>query len=93
MSYVHTANLLAELRKYDLAIAQRKGKQNTYKLTERGAYFALVLDDLVKKCDSAEAAQKSGAKPEEAKPPASAQQEAEAPKEKPKSEPQPAEKK
>ena len=88
MSYVHTANLLSELRKYDIAVAERKGKQNTYRLTERGAYFALVLDDLVKKCDSAEAAQKTGVKSG-----ASATTEPEPQKEKPKAEPQPAEKK
>jgi predicted transcriptional regulator len=92
MSYVHTANLLAELRKYDLVVAERKGKQNTYKLTERGAYFALLLDDLVKKCDSTEAAQKAGVK---SGAPAQAPVEPEPlqQKEKPKAEPQPAEKK
>jgi len=88
MSYVHTANLLAELRKYDIVVAERKGKQNTYKLTERGAYFALVLDDLVKKSDSAEAAQKAGVKTE-----APASEAPEPRKEKPKAEPPPAEKK
>jgi len=69
MSYVHTVNLMSELRKYGIATVEKKGKQNMYKLTERGAYLALVLDDLVKKCDAAEADQKS---PRQETPPAHA---------------------
>ena len=38
-------------------------------LTERGAYLALVLDDLVKKCEAAEASLKS---PKQEAPPAHA---------------------
>jgi len=69
-SYVHVVNLLAELRKYGFVTAERKGKQNIYRLTERGAYFALTLDDLVKKCESAEAEHKAG--PRQEAPPAHA---------------------
>lgn len=59
MSYVHTVNLLSELRKYGMATVEKKGKQNIYRLTERGAYFALSLDDLVKKSETAEGEHKA----------------------------------
>jgi len=33
---------------------EKKGKQNIYKLTEKGAYLAAALDDFLKKCDAME---------------------------------------
>jgi len=75
-SYVHVVNLLGALRKTGIVSLERKGRQNLYKLTEKGAYLALTLDDFSKKCETAEA--EAHAKPEdkspqgkEAKPPAS----------------------
>jgi len=67
LSYVHTVNLLAELRHYGMAAVEKKGKQNIYHLTEKGAYLALTLDDLVKKCETAEADLKA---PKQEAPPA-----------------------
>lgn len=69
MSYVHTVNLLSELRFYGMAAAEKKGKQNVFRLTEKGAYLALTLDDLVKKCETAEADLKA---PKQEAPPAHA---------------------
>jgi predicted transcriptional regulator len=63
-SYVHVVNLLASLRKFGIVVSERKGKQNTFRLTERGAYLVLTLDDLVKKCEAAEADLKAGPKQE-----------------------------
>ena len=63
-SYVHVVNLLAALRKFGMVASERKGKQNMFRLTERGAYLALTLDDLVKKCEAAEADLKAGPKQE-----------------------------
>jgi predicted transcriptional regulator len=53
-SYLHTVNLLAALKKAGAATSEKKGKQNVFKLTEKGAYLALTLDDFVKKCDALE---------------------------------------
>ncbi len=53
-SYVHTVNLLSELRKIGVVELEKKGRQNHFKLTEKGAYLALTLDDFAKKCESAE---------------------------------------
>ena len=57
-SYVHVINLLTNLRKFGIVASEKKGKQNIFHLTEKGAYLALTLDDLVKKCDTAEAEHK-----------------------------------
>jgi predicted transcriptional regulator len=51
-SYVHVVNLLSELRKQGVVGTERKGKQNIYKLTEKGAQLASPLDDFAKKCDA-----------------------------------------
>ena len=72
-SYVHVVNLLAPLRKFGMVVSERKGKQNMFRLTERGAYLALTLDDLVKKCEAAEADLKAG--PKQEAPPAHAEAE------------------
>ena len=69
MSYVHTVNLLSELRFYGMVTVEKKGKQNVFHLTEKGAYLALTLDDLVKKCETAEADLKA---PKQEAPPAHA---------------------
>jgi predicted transcriptional regulator len=53
-SYVHVVNLLANLKKFGIVASEKKGKQNIFHLTEKGAYLALTLDDLVKKCETAE---------------------------------------
>jgi predicted transcriptional regulator len=74
-SYVHVVNLLASLRKFSIVSSEKKGKQNIFKLTERGAYLALTLDDLVKKCESAEAEQKTAPKQEALPPHAAAEPE------------------
>jgi len=58
-SYIHTVNFLANLRKFGIVSLEKKGRQNWYKLTEKGAYLALTLDDLVKKCELAEAESKA----------------------------------
>ena len=52
-SYVHTVNLLAQLRKFGVVTSEKKGKQNIYKLTEKGAYLASALDDFAKKSEAA----------------------------------------
>lgn len=72
-SYVHTVNLLSALRAFGMVTVEKKGKQNMFKLTEKGAYLALSLDDFSKKCEaySHEAARK----PDSPSPSASAQQE------------------
>ncbi|VVB98965.1 Uncharacterised protein [uncultured archaeon] len=59
ISYVHTVNLLAHLRRLNIATVEKKGKQNIYKLTEKGAYLASALDDFAKKCDAADAEAKA----------------------------------
>jgi len=87
MSYVHTVNLLSKMREYGGVEVEKKGKQNNYRLTERGAYLSLVLDDFAKKCDKAESEQKAG--PKQEAPPAHASSEPAPQKEKP----SPAEKK
>ena len=53
-SYVHVINLLSNLRKFEIVASEKKGKQNIFHLTEKGAYLALTLDDLAKKCEAAE---------------------------------------
>ena len=53
-SYVHVINLLTNLREFGVVASEKKGKQNIFHLTEKGAYLALTLDDLSKKCESAE---------------------------------------
>jgi predicted transcriptional regulator len=60
-SYVHTVNLLSQLRKSNIVSLEKKGRQNYYKLTEKGAYLALSLDDFAKKCDAAGAEAKTSA--------------------------------
>ncbi|MFA6328024.1 MAG: hypothetical protein WCY41_01115 [Candidatus Micrarchaeia archaeon] len=57
-SYVHVINLLTGLKKFGIVISEKKGKQNIFRLTEKGAYLALTLDDLAKKCETAEAEHK-----------------------------------
>ena len=57
-SYVHVINLLTNLRKFGIVASEKKGKQNIFHLTEKGAYLALTLDDLSKKCETAEAEHK-----------------------------------
>lgn len=54
LSYVHTVNLLSGLSKCGVVISEKKGKQNFYKLTEKGAYLASSLEDFSKKCDALE---------------------------------------
>ena len=72
-SYVHTVNLLIELRNKGVVSIEKKGRQNFYKLTEKGAHLALSLDDFAKKCDAFELEQKaSSAKAEAEKQAASA---------------------
>ena len=51
---MHVINLLTNLRKFGIVASEKKGKQNIFHLTEKGAYLALTLDDLVKKCEAAE---------------------------------------
>jgi len=57
-SYVHVINLLTNLRRFGIVASEKKGKQNIFHLTEKGAYLALTLDDLAKKCEAAESEQK-----------------------------------
>ncbi|MCX6770872.1 MAG: hypothetical protein NTX79_02340 [Candidatus Micrarchaeota archaeon] len=57
-SYVHVINLLTNLRQFGIVASEKKGKQNIFHLTEKGAYLALTLDDLSKKCEAAEAEHK-----------------------------------
>lgn len=52
-SYVHAVNLLAQLRRLGVVSTERKGKQNIYRLTEKGATLASSLDDFSKKCEVA----------------------------------------
>ena len=96
-SYVHVINLLTELRRFEIVASEKKGKQNIFHLTEKGAYLALTLDDLVKKCDTAEAEHKmvkQEAPPAHPLPEAAAAQKDKAEhKEKPDAKPAPAEKK
>ena len=72
-SYVHAVNLLAVLREAGVVELEKKGRQNYYKLTERGAYIAMALDDFSKKCDAAEAEAKERHAKAEEKPPAQPQ--------------------
>lgn len=67
-SYVHAVNLLSALRSLGIVGVEKKGKQNLYKLSEKGAYLALSLDDFARKCDLAE---QDAKKPKE-QPPAQA---------------------
>ncbi|HIH30660.1 TPA: hypothetical protein HA243_04625 [Candidatus Micrarchaeota archaeon] len=60
-SYVHTVNLLVALRKLGVVSIEKKGRQNFYKLTEKGAYLALSLDDFAKKCDAFQSEHKAEA--------------------------------
>ena len=55
---MHVINLLTNLRKFGIVASEKNGKQNIFQLTEKGAYLALTLDDLSKKCESAEAEHK-----------------------------------
>lgn len=57
-SYVHVINLLSNLKKFGIVASEKKGKQNIFHLTEKGAYLAITLDDLAKKCEVAEAEHK-----------------------------------
>ena len=57
-SYVHVINLLTGLKNFGIVTSEKKGKQNIFQLTEKGAYLALTLDDLSKKCEAAEAEHK-----------------------------------
>lgn len=57
-SYVHTVNLLSVLKSFGAVSVEKKGKQSIYKLSEKGAYMALSLDDFSKKCESQAADQK-----------------------------------
>ena len=57
-SYVHVINFLTNLRNFGIVASEKKGKQNIFHLTEKGAYLALTLDDLAKKCEAAEAEHK-----------------------------------
>jgi predicted transcriptional regulator len=66
-SYVHVINLLSGLKKFGIVASEKKGKQNMFHLTEKGAYLALTLDDLAKKCEAAEAEHKQAK--QEAPPP------------------------
>lgn len=54
-SYVHTVNLLSKLKAFGVVTAEKKGKQNIFRLTEKGAYLALSLEDFSKKCEAAPA--------------------------------------
>jgi len=51
-SYVHVVNLLSKLRELGIVATEKKGKQNIYHLTEKGAMLASPLDDFSKKCDA-----------------------------------------
>ena len=53
-SYVHATNLLSNLVRMGAVSCEKKGKQRLFKLTEKGAYLALTLDDFVKKYDALE---------------------------------------
>lgn len=58
-SYVHVVNLLSTLRSLGVVSTEKKGKQNMYRLTEKGAQLASSLDDFSKKCDAVGAEAKS----------------------------------
>ena len=58
-SYVHTVNLLSDMKKEGVAVSEKKGKQNMYNLTEKGMQIAMALDELVKRCEGKETAQKA----------------------------------
>ena len=66
-SYVHVINLLTNLKRFGIVSSEKKGKQNIFHLTETGAYLVLTLDDLSKKCETAEAEHKQAK--QEAPPP------------------------
>ena len=51
-------NLLADLKKEGIATSEKKGKQNMYRLTDRGMQIALALDELSKRCEGKETQQK-----------------------------------
>lgn len=57
-SYVHTVNLLAHLKKDGFAVSEKKGKQNIFRLTEKGMQIAVALDELVKRCEGRPAEKK-----------------------------------
>ncbi|MCX6772925.1 MAG: hypothetical protein NTV88_04105 [Candidatus Micrarchaeota archaeon] len=57
-SYVHTVNLLVDLKKEGVVVTDKKGKQNMYRLTEKGMQIAMALDELVKRCEGKESKQK-----------------------------------
>ena len=69
-SYVHTVNLLSQLRKLGVVSVEKKGRQNIYKLAERGAQLASLLDDFSKKCEAVEAEAKSAQARQDAAQPA-----------------------
>lgn len=58
-SYVHTVNLLVALRKMGAVSIEKKGRQNIYKLTEKGTHLASSLEDFAKKCDAMESEHKA----------------------------------
>lgn len=51
-SYVHVVNLLSALRAIGIVATEKKGRQNIYHLTEKGAMLASSLDEFSKKCDA-----------------------------------------
>jgi predicted transcriptional regulator len=73
-SYVHAVNLLSALKAFGVVTVEKTGKQNIYRLTEKGAYIALSLDDFSKKCESQEqeAKKPSSAPPQQVAPSPSA---------------------
>ncbi|MCX8194521.1 MAG: hypothetical protein N3G22_00210 [Candidatus Micrarchaeota archaeon] len=72
-SYVHTVNLLSKLRKGGIVLLEKKGKQNYYRLTDKGAQLAILLEDFVKKCDAIEQEQKASRQEAEKQPSSQAQ--------------------
>lgn len=72
-SYLHTVNLLSSLKKLSIVFLEKKGKQNQYKLTEKGAHIASDLDDFIKKCDFAENEAKQQSKADAQVPPSAVQ--------------------
>ncbi|MEM4348423.1 MAG: winged helix-turn-helix domain-containing protein [Candidatus Anstonellaceae archaeon] len=52
-SYVYTVAILNKLQKFGIISFEKKGKQKIYRLTEKGAQIASILDDFIKRCDSA----------------------------------------
>jgi len=79
-SYVHTVNMLAQLRKLGIVSMEKKGRQSIYVLTERGMHLANALEDFSKKCDALEQEQKAqrASESEKAAPQQQSQQPAEA---------------